>query len=163
MQKPLLKTVMYKDLASLCGGGEEGSCHKVGTEKMINLDCQHSWGGWFIRTRSLGVSLGFLQTPATPRDQQPAPSYYMHHVIYRFLWSVKMSVTATNFFKEGCQERSKKFLIHHLNIKISFKFNSKLSKLISYFWDFTSQLMHVFFFHTIIPWSPLVSWVLIGG
>lgn len=42
LQKPLLKTVMYKDLASLCGGGEEGSCHKVGTEKMINLDCQHS-------------------------------------------------------------------------------------------------------------------------
>lgn len=105
----------------------------------------------------------FLQTPATPRDQQPAPSYYMHHVIYRFLWSVKMSVTATNFFNEGCQERSKKFLIHHLNIKISFKFNTKLSKLISYFWDFTSQLMHVFFFHTTIPWSPLVSWVLIGG
>lgn len=144
---------MYKDLASLCGGGEEGSCHKVGTEKMINLDCQHSWGGWFIRTRSLGVSLGFLQTPATPRDQQPAPSYYMHHVIYRFLWSVKMSVTATNFFNEGCQERSKKILIHHLNIKISFKFNTKLSKLISYFWDFTSQLMHVFFF--ILPYLGL--------
>lgn len=30
---------MYKDLVSFCGGGEEGSCYKVGIEKMINFDC----------------------------------------------------------------------------------------------------------------------------